>query len=96
MAEEQERRELGVTIHDEDDGTVAHVTGTPEELVGAVVDRFYKDDLHRERRGGDRLWCEANGSDVFSRLNERLEQYAKTECRALVWLFAGDQGGAAA
>lgn len=96
MVEEQERRELSVTVHDEDDGTVEHVIGTPEELVGTVVDRFYKDHLHRDRRDGDRLRCEANGDDVFSRLDERLEHYAKTECRALVWLFVGDQGGAAA
>lgn len=96
MAEEPERRELSVTIHDEDDGTVVHIPATPEAPVGTVVDRYYKDHLHRERHDGDRLRCEANGDDVFTHLDEHLEHYAKTECRALVWLFVGDQGGAAA
>jgi len=99
MSEQEEspkEHELQVTVHDEDDGNVFHIKATHEELVRSVVDRMYRGDLHRDRREGDRLRCDANGDDVFAHLEERLEHYAKTHCHELVWDFTGDQGGAAA
>jgi hypothetical protein len=92
----EHHRDLEVTVHDEDDGSIFHIKATPDELVRTVVDRLYSDDLHRERRDGDRLRCEANGDSVFAHLDEHLERYAETHCHELIWLFTGDQGGATA
>ena len=86
--------DLIVTAHDEDDGSVYHLSAEPEPLVKVVVDDLYANYLHRERREDDRLRCEANGDDVFAHLDERLRQYEETHCRGLVWDFAGGQGGA--
>ncbi|SRR5216683_2120146 len=96
MAEESERRDHDETveIHDEDDGTVFRAEAEAGSRVSSVVDRFYKDHLHRDRRFGDRLGCEATGDSVFGHLDETIEHYEKTACLKLVWLFAGDQGGA--
>lgn len=86
--------DLDVTVHDEDDGSVYHLAARPEELVKVAVDRLYEDYLHRERRAGDRLRCDANGDNVFAHLDEQLRRYEETHCRHLVWNFVGDQGGA--
>jgi hypothetical protein len=87
-------KELVVTIHDEDDGSVIKIEGRPNDQVKTIVDELYRDHLNRERRENDRLRCEANGEDVFGHLEKHLQAYEATECRALVWVFCGDQGGA--
>jgi hypothetical protein len=89
-------KDLKVTVHDEDDGSVFQIEGEPQTRLDAVVQRLYKDHLHRERREGDRLRCDANGDDVFAHLSENLQAYRSTHCGGLVWNFLGDQGGAAA
>jgi hypothetical protein len=89
-------KDLKITVHDEDDGSVFKIEGEPQEQVEAVVQRLYSDHLRRERREGDRLRCDANGDDVFVHLAEHLQAYRSTHCRELVWNFLGDQGGAAA
>lgn len=100
MADEHEHepadREHSVTVHDEDDGSIFHLAGRPEELVEGVVDALYRDHLHRDRRPGDRLRCDDNGDDVFSNLGQSLKEYRMTHCHDLVWNFIGDQGGALA
>ena len=96
VTKEKKDKDLKVKVHDEDDGSVFHIEGKPEERVDAVVERLYKDHLQRERREGDRLRCDANGDDVFAHLGEDLQTYRATRCRGLVWNFLGDQGGAAA
>jgi hypothetical protein len=85
---------LVVTIHDEDDGNVIKIEGRPDDRVKNIVDELYRDHLNRERRENDRLRCEENGEDVFAHLEKHLRAYEATECRHLVWLFCGDQGGA--
>ena len=89
-----QRKQLTVTIHDGDDGTVSRIPGAPEELVQAVVDEFFRDHLHRDRREGDRLRCDDTGDDVFAHLGEHLEEYRARHCKDLTWNFSGDQGGA--
>lgn len=89
-------KDLEVTVHDEDDGSVFQIGGKPQERVDAVVQRLYRDHLHRERREGDRLRCDNNGDDIFAHLSENLQAYRSTACHNLVWNFLGDQGGAAA
>lgn len=86
--------DLTVTVHDEDDGSVYHLSGEPDSLVRAVVDDLYQNHLHRDRREDDRLRCDANGDDVFAHLEERLRHYMETHCHQLVWDFTGGQGGA--
>jgi len=93
-SETMKDKDLKVTVHDEDDGSVLKIEGEPQERVEAVVQRLYHDHLHRERREGDRLRCDANGDDVFAHLSEDLQAYRSTHCRELVWNFLGDQGGA--
>ena len=88
-------KDLKVTVHDEDDGSVFQIEGEPQERVAAVVERLYHGHLRRERRDGDRLRCDADGDDVFAHLDEKLQSYRSTRCRALIWNFLGDQGGAA-
>ena len=46
--------DLTVTVHDEDDGSVYHLSAAPETLVKVVVDDLYTNYLHRERREDDR------------------------------------------
>lgn len=89
-------KDLQVTVHDEDDGSIFQIDGEPQELVEAIVDRLYQDHLRRERREGDRLRCDGSGDDVFAHLSQHLQAYRATHCRGLVWNFLGDQGGAAA
>src|SRR5437868_11068783 len=89
-------KDLKVTVHDEDDGSVFEIEGEPQERVEAVVERLYRNHLGRERREGDRLLCDANGDDVFAHLATDLQAYRSTHCHALVWNFIGDQGGAEA
>ncbi|HEV3188490.1 MAG TPA: hypothetical protein VGZ04_10675 [Acidimicrobiales bacterium] len=83
-----------VVVHDEDDGNAYRIDVVGDELVRTVVEILYEDKLHRERRADDRLRCEANGEDVFAHEHELLREYRERFCHALVWLFAGGQGGA--
>lgn len=96
MTQTETRKDVVVTVHDEDDGSVFEIEGERHERLQAVVDRLYRDHLRRERREGDRLRCDDNGDDVFAHLSERLQAYRSRHCRELVWNFLGDQGGAAA
>jgi hypothetical protein len=94
ITEEAADRELRLTVHDEDDGSVFHIKGEAEGTVAVVVHKLYSEHLHRDRLSGDRLRCDANGDDVFEHLEEQLRNYRKTHCHQLVWNFVGDQGGA--
>jgi hypothetical protein len=93
MTEQHEQTER-VVVHDEDDGNEYHIDVVGDELVRTVVEILYQDKLHRERRTDDRLRCEANGEDVFAHEEELIREYREQSCHALVWLFAGGQGGA--
>jgi hypothetical protein len=85
-------RDLTVTIHNEDNGEVATVHAGPGTPVRTIVERMYR-EFNLEQQPGDRLQCEG-GDDVFAHLDEHLGDYAEKHCPKLVWLFAGDQGGA--
>jgi hypothetical protein len=88
------RRELAVTVYDEDAGTTFHLSAPPSATVGHVVTTFYRDDLRRDRDPTDRLRCEANGDNVFAREAEHLEAYSQHTCHELKWVFTGGTGGA--
>lgn len=96
-AHEQEgddhRKTLEVTVHNEDNGEVVTISGHPNTPVSEIVDEMYG-KFGLERQPGDRLRCEGDGGDVLSHEGEHLNEYSKRFCSALVWLFAGDQGGA--
>lgn len=90
----QHGRPLIVTVHNEDaGGKPFKIPGEPDTLVGSIVDQFYI-DLGSPREEGDRLYCLANGSDVFASLEQRLGDYAETACKPLEWGFARSTGGA--
>jgi len=91
--DEEQRKTLEVTIHNEDNGAVVKIDGHPNSSVHEVVSEMYS-KFRLDRQTGDRLRCEGNGGDVFSHEAEDLNEYAKRFCSKLVWLFAGDQGGA--
>lgn len=86
-------RELLVTVHNEDNGLPVEIHAEPESLVSTVIAKMYE-KFNLTRKPNDRLRCESTGADVFAYANDRLSAYEHTRCRDLVWLFAGDQGGA--
>lgn len=88
------KKDLVVTIHDEDAGGEPYtVTSEPNAKVETVIHKFYK-ELDTTRKDGDRLVCLANGNDVFAHAEQRLDEYASNECHDLEWGFARDTGGA--
>jgi hypothetical protein len=88
-------KELRIKIHNEDDGENAHFDAKPHDKLDSVIDRFYSDDLGRERRQDDRLRCRKGGEDVFGFAEQTFKQYlAEGHCPELHWLFAGGTGGA--
>ena len=88
------RKELVVTIHNEDAGGEPYkVPGEPETQVETIIQKFYT-ELGAARQEDDRLYCLANGSDVFAHAAERLDEYAHRECEGLEWGFAQGTGGA--
>lgn len=96
--EEQERqdedRDLVVMVVNEDNGREYRFHVGRGITIGKIIERMYK-ELKVERRTGDRLRCEADGEDVFAFVEMRLRDYlAAGHCPDLVWLFAGEAGGA--
>ncbi len=90
----REKRDLTVTIHDEDaGGKPIKVEAAPSATVATVIEKMY-DHLHSEHQEGDRLRCEATGDDVFGHVAEHLGDYAESSCEKLEWLFARKTGGA--
>ncbi len=91
---EAARKELVVTVHDEDaGGEPFKIPGEPSTKVEVIIETFYK-ELGSGQQEGDRLTCLANGSDVFSFAQERLSEYAHRECETLEWGFSRNTGGA--
>ncbi len=86
---------LTVTILNEDDGRQHPMQAGPGTPIHALLQRFYAQELHRERRPDDRLRCEASGEDVFQFSELHLRQYLEAgHCPGLIWRFATASGGA--
>jgi hypothetical protein len=87
------KKELVVTIHDEDTGGAPYrVEGNPSTLVQVIIDQFYT-ELGTDQQEGDRLYC-LKGGDVFAHATEHLNEYAHRECAALEWGYSRPTGGA--
>jgi hypothetical protein len=92
--EEARHHRLVVTVHNEDEGGEPfRIPGEPETHVEKIIEKFYA-DLGTTRQEGDRLYCLANGDDVFSHAHQHLAEYAEHVCTALEWGFSRPTGGA--
>lgn len=92
---EREPKAVRVVVHNEDDGDTYRLNAKRRETLATVIAELYEKKLRRERRPDDRLRCEANGEDVFQFEALTFEAYLEDDhCPDLVWLFAGDTGGA--
>lgn len=90
-----ERKHVQVVVRNEDDGDEYKLNAKREETLQTVIDDLYRKKLRRERRGNDRLRCEANGEDVFGFAGTTFDAYLDGgHCPELVWLFSGATGGA--
>lgn len=86
---------LAVTILNEDDGRQCRLQAGPGTPIRSLLQRFYTQELHRERRPDDRLRCEASGEDVFQFSELHLREYLEAgHCPGLIWRFASASGGA--
>lgn len=87
-------QEHTVTVINEDNGLPYPLHVGRGQTIGKIMEQMYK-KMKLERQPGDRLRCEAGGEDVFAFSEMRLRDYlAAGHCPDLVWLFAGDTGGA--
>jgi hypothetical protein len=90
---EGHKERLIVTVHDEDAGGEPYKFHAGDDVrVQHIIDELYT--KVGGKKEGDRLYCIANGDDVFPHAHERLEEYAEHVCRALEWGFARATGGA--
>ena len=93
--EAKEGRQLTITILNEDDGRQYQLQAGPGTPIHALLQRFYAQELNRERRPDDRLRCEADGEDVFQFNELHLRDYLEAgHCVRLIWRFASASGGA--
>lgn len=92
--EERHSHPLVVTVHNEDEGgEPIKIQGEPESRVEEIIKKLYQ-DLGTSREDGDRLYCLANGDDVFPHADQHLRTYAEHVCKALEWGFSRPTGGA--
>jgi len=92
---DHEDKEVRVHIHNEDDGENRDFNAKLHDKLATVIDRFYSEELRRERREDDRLRCKAGDEDVFPYAEITFDHYLdKGHCPKLHWLFAGGTGGA--
>lgn len=91
---EQDRsgQDMTVVVHNEDDGSVAEIPAGPGTPVRVVLDRAYN-EFGLEAQAEDRIRCES-GQDLSPHLDLKLRDLVDEVGCSLIWLFAGDQGGA--
>lgn len=83
--------QLTVTVHNEDNGRSLPLPAGPGTPVATLIERMYN-QWKLNRRPTDRLRCETTGESVFGHEDEKLGDF--TQRCGLVWLFAGEHGGA--
>ncbi len=87
-------KEVVITVVNEDSGRDFKLREGRCTLIKTVIEHMY-DKLKVERKANDRLRCESTNQDVFAFAELHLIDYLEEgHCPDLVWLFAGETGGA--